>query len=255
MAAAKKPRAGSARDRALVTKPAVTKRAAKQSSRGAKSTRASAAARAVPPSGPAKPAGTGTSRAESRATGTPRTESRADSRLPHLMEEAASLFAARGFEGASVRDIVGRVGMLPGSLYAHFGGKEALLLAVYEEGVRRIRAAVDAAIESETDPWARLEAACRAHLDNLLAKSAYAQVVIRVRPDDVPGVRERLVALRDGYEQVFRGLVARLPLPVGSDRRSLRLLLLGALNWSPEWYQAGGDSPRKIASGFIRLLR
>jgi AcrR family transcriptional regulator len=181
--------------------------------------------------------------------------SRSDSRLPQLMEQAAGLFAARGFEGTSVRDIVSRVGMLPGSLYAHFANKEELLLAVYEEGVKRIRAAVDAALETETEPWARLEAACRAHLDTLLAKSAYAQVVIRVRPDDVPGVRAQLVTLRDGYEQIFRALVGRLPLAAGSDRRGLRLMLMGALNWSPEWYQPGGDSPRKIASGFIKLLR
>jgi len=171
------------------------------------------------------------------------------------MEQAAALFAARGFEGASVRDIVGRVGMLPGSLYAHFSNKEALLLAVYEEGVRRVRAAVETAIAAETDPWMRLEAACRAHLDVLLKKSAYAQVVIRVRPDEAPGVRGQLVALRDGYERIFRELIASLPLAPGADRRNLRLLLLGALNWSPEWYRPGGDNPRRIASGFLRLLR
>jgi AcrR family transcriptional regulator len=184
-----------------------------------------------------------------------RPASRADSRLPQLLEEAATLFAAHGFEGTSVRDIVGQVGMLPGSLYAHFENKEELLFAVYEEGVRRIRAAVQAAVETETDPWARLEAGCRAHLDNLLTKSAFAQVVVRVRPDDAPRVRDRMVALRDGYELIFRQLVTRLPLAAGTDRRALRLLLLGALNWSPEWYKPGGDSPRKIAAGFIRLLR
>jgi AcrR family transcriptional regulator len=171
------------------------------------------------------------------------------------MEEAAALFAIHGFEGTSVRDIVGRVGMLPGSLYAHFANKEELLAAVYAEGVRRIHAAVEQALAAETEPWARLEAATRAHLDTLLKKSAYAQVVIRVRPEEAPGVRKQLVRLRDGYEQVFRDLVAALPLPAGADRRALRLLLLGALNWSPEWYRPGGDSPRKIAAGFIGLLR
>ncbi len=154
-----------------------------------------------------------------------------------------------------MRDIAGRVGMLPGSLYAHFANKEELLLAVYEEGVRRIRSAVETAIAAEADPWARLEAACRAHLDVLLKKGAYAQVVIRVRPGEAPGVRNQLAALRDGYERIFRELIAGLPLAPGADRRNLRLLLLGALNWSPEWYRPGGDSPRRIASGFLRLLR
>jgi AcrR family transcriptional regulator len=233
--------------------PAAPKKSAKRAAATPGKTARTPAARPAPKT---VASASGKTRGAAPATASAKSvPSRSDSRLPQLMEQAAGLFAARGFEGTSVRDIVSRVGMLPGSLYAHFANKEELLLAVYEEGVKRIRAAVDAALESETEPWARLEAACRAHLDTLLAKSAYAQVVIRVRPDDVPGVRAQLVTLRDGYEQIFRALVTRLPLPAGSDRRGLRLMLMGALNWSPEWYQAGGDSPRKIASGFIKLLR
>ena len=68
------------------------------------------------------------------------------SRLPQLLDEAARAFASRGFAAASVREIVGPIGMLPGSLYCHFATKEALLVAVYREGVERISAAVDAAV-------------------------------------------------------------------------------------------------------------
>ena len=77
---------------------------------------------------------------------------RATSRLPHLLDAAARAFAERGFAAASVRDIVGPVGMLPGSLYCHFATKEALLAAVYREGVERIGAAVDAAVAPLEDP-------------------------------------------------------------------------------------------------------
>ena len=76
------------------------------------------------------------------------------SRLPQLLDEAARAFAARGFAAASVREIVGPVGMLPGSLYCHFATKEALLVAVYREGVERISAAVDAAVAPLAEPWA-----------------------------------------------------------------------------------------------------
>ena len=66
-------------------------------------------------------------------------------------------------------------------------------------------------------------------------------------------MRERLVALRDGYERRFRTLTDALP---GRARRDhLRLLLLGALNWVPSWYRRGKDSPRAIAHGFLELLR
>jgi AcrR family transcriptional regulator len=180
---------------------------------------------------------------------------RADNRLPLILDEAARLFAAQGFHGTSVRDIVRAIDMLPGSLYYHFATKEALLAAVYAEGVRRISEAVSAAIAGRREPWERLEAACVAHLEGLLDSGDYAQVVIRVRPADAPSVAGELVKRRDEYEQLFVDLVQALPLARGVDRRSVRLMLLGALNWSQTWYHPGRDSPRTIARRFVTLLR
>lgn len=180
---------------------------------------------------------------------------RADNRLPQILDAAARLFRAQGFQGTSVRDIVRAVDMLPGSLYYHFATKEDLLAEVYAEGVRRISARVRAAIEPLSDPWARLEAACVAHLEAILEDDDYAQVVIRVRPGDAPAAQPRLIGLRDEYEALLSRLVADLALPRGTDRRTLRLMLLGALNWSQTWYQPGRDSPKIIARRFVALLR
>jgi AcrR family transcriptional regulator len=180
---------------------------------------------------------------------------RADNRLPLILDEAARLFRAQGFHGTSVRDIVRAVDMLPGSLYYHFPTKEALLAAVYAEGVRRISAAVAEAVAGKRDPWERLEAAGIAHLEALLQESDYAQVVIRVLPADAPSVATELVRLRDDYEHLWVDLVQGLPLARGVDRRSLRLMLLGALNWSQTWYRKGRDSPRTIAKRFVQLLQ
>ena len=180
---------------------------------------------------------------------------RGDSRLPQILDAAAALFAQRGFEAASVRDIVKSVGMLPGSLYFHFASKEALLVAVYGEGVRRISEAVDAALGEHDDAWERLEAAAAAHLEALVDCSAYAKVVVSVQPSDVPAVARELVALRDGYESRFRDLIGALPLPPRTPRATLRMLLMGALNWAPTWYREDGASPRRIAHDYVRLLR
>lgn len=180
---------------------------------------------------------------------------RSDNRLPRILDAAARLFRAQGFQGTSVRDIVRDVDMLPGSLYYHFAAKEDLLAEVYAEGVRRISARVRAAIEPLADPWARLEAACIAHLEAILEDDDYAQVVIRVRPGDAPAAQPRLIGLRDEYEALLTRLVADLKLPRGTDRRTLRLMLLGALNWSQTWYQPGRDSPKTIARRFVALLQ
>ena len=180
----------------------------------------------------------------------------ADSRLPRVLDEAARLFRTRGFEGTSVREIAKAVGMLPGSLYCHFETKEALLVAVYIKGVQQIIEAVQSAVRDIADPWERLEAACVAHLEAILRDDDYAQVVVRVRPADVPVAHQSLIELRNSYEDLFTGLIKDLPLARGTDRRVLRLMLIGAMNWSQTWYRPGGRfNPRAIARKFIALLR
>jgi AcrR family transcriptional regulator len=186
----------------------------------------------------------------------PRRQPHGDSRAPLVLDAAARLFCRRGYEGTSVRDIAQAAGMLPGSLYCHFATKDDLLVAVYLRGVERICAAVQAAVQRRADPWARLEAAGVAHLEMLLRDDDYARVVVRVRPADVPAAAARLVAQRDRYESIWAALVAALPLPHGTDRHALRLMLLGALNWSQNWYRAdGAATPRTLARRFIALLR
>ena len=184
------------------------------------------------------------------------TNLRGSNRRQDLLDAAARLFARQGFHATSIRDIARAVGMLPGSLYYHVASKDELLLAVYEEGVRRIAEHVDAAVARADAPWDRLEAACIAHAEMLLDGAGdYAQVVIRVRPQDCPAMAPQLVALRDAHESRFKALVDALDLPSGADRTALRLLLLGALNWAQTWYRPGGDSPRAIAERFLACLR
>lgn len=180
---------------------------------------------------------------------------RQNSRRLRVVDEAARLFSERGYHAASVRDIAAACGMTVGAIYSHFDSKEELLVAVYDEGVRRISAHVDAAVAPHGEAWCRLEAAAEAHLDMLLARGPYAQVIGRVLPQDAPRAAARLTALRDRYERRFADLIQAIDLPEGASRRHLRLLLLGALNAAQVWYRPGGEAPAEIARRFMELLK
>lgn len=171
---------------------------------------------------------------------------RADNRRQALIDAAAAAFREHGYHTASMREVAGRVGMLAGSTYYHFKSKDELLLAVYAEGVRRLSDHVKSEIADHEDPTERLRAALEAHMHALLDGSDYAQVVIRVLPKDAPGVEDRLVALRNDYESIFKELIDELDMPT-QKKHYLRLFLIGASNWAQVWYRKGGDSPRAIA--------
>ena len=94
-----------------------------------------------------------------------------------------------------------------------------LLIAVHEEGAKRIRRAVETAIEGYSNPLERLEAAIAAHLQVLLDGGDYARVVIRELPLHENSIRDRLVPLRDEYEEFFAELFDDLPIAEGISRR------------------------------------
>jgi len=66
-----------------------------------------------------------------------------------ILDAAEALFAERGFNGTSVRDIASSVGLNPASLYNHFANKEALYEAVLARGIRPLVEVLERAAEGE----------------------------------------------------------------------------------------------------------
>lgn len=178
-----------------------------------------------------------------------------DSRRAVLLDAAARLFKEAGFGGTSMRDLANAVGILPGSLYHYFDSKDDLLVAVHEKGIADTIDRVTTAIARKSDPTERLEAACAAHLTSILDESDYAAVVIGVLPHADNALFGRLAAQRDRYEDIFRQLVAEVPLPADVDRKYFRLTLLGALNYTPIWYRVGEYTPKQIAKKILREVQ
>lgn len=176
-------------------------------------------------------------------------------RRAQLLEAAAEHFVRHGYAAASMRDIAADAGMQPASIYYHFPSKVDLLVAVHEEGMRRITQATTGALVGVCGPWARLEAACVAHLTALLDGGVFFQAVMREPPDVAGEARSRITHMRDEYEAIFVRLLDDIAFPAGTDRHDLRLMLLGAMNWSFTWYRPGREAPDAIARTFVAFLR
>lgn len=183
------------------------------------------------------------------------TKPTAANRSSQLLDAAAVCFSREGFDAASMRAIADEAGMRTASIYYHFDSKDDLLVAVHTEALHRIREATRAALRNVEGAWEQLEAACAAHLEVLLTEGAFVGAVMRHVPSKVKG-RELIFKLRDDHESMFTDLIAALELPPGTDRDTLRLMLLGAMNWTFTWWHPEeGPVPEALASKFVTNLR
>jgi AcrR family transcriptional regulator len=61
-----------------------------------------------------------------------------------ILEAAMRRFAGAGYHGARIEDIASELAIAKGSIFQHFGSKEALFLAAYKEAVGTLSAYLDA---------------------------------------------------------------------------------------------------------------
>lgn len=182
-------------------------------------------------------------------------EPQTNGRRQELIDAAAYLFATKGFEATTMRDIAAHVGKTPGALYYHFTSKDDLLVAVHSQARKWGESIFQEVDSSAEDPWLRLEKICIAHMQALLERSDYAAVVGGTLPEDDAKLRRQLVGVRDDWERRFRELIEELPLKTESDKKYVRLALLGAMNYSQVWFRPNRESPRAIARKMVDLMR
>jgi TetR/AcrR family transcriptional regulator, cholesterol catabolism regulator len=174
-----------------------------------------------------------------------------------ILDAAARLLKRRGYEATTTRAIAEAVGIKGGSIYHHFPSKDAIVGEVVNEGVRVVYAAVAAALAelpARAPPRRRLETAIKAHLLASLEHSDYTSASIRTFSFLPDGVRKDCRTERRRYEKLWYDLVAELYeaelIDAKISRDSVRLLLLGALNWAGEWYRPGRMGIEQIARDF-----
>jgi AcrR family transcriptional regulator len=178
-------------------------------------------------------------------------------RRADIVRAAGRLFHEKGYSATTIRDIANAVGMRSGSPFYHFKTKLDMLRAVVLEGVGAISAAVARAASTGKTPRARFEAMLRAHLQQLLDGEGrdFGATLLHESRHLNPGELAELVALKDGYEAMWQKALTELKRArlIEDDSAVTRLFLLGALNWTVQWYRP--DGPRDIAQLARQLAR
>ncbi len=129
-----------------------------------------------------------------------------------LLDAALSVFAAKGYHGASLDEVAEAAGFSKGAVYSRFQSKADLMLALMDRVVRERVARVEAIAESTQDYT--LEAFQRANWDDLANARDWLLLTIefRVHAFRDPELRARYAGFEKRHRDVMTdAILARLP--------------------------------------------
>ncbi len=175
-----------------------------------------------------------------------------------ILEAAVELFAQRGYHATSMRDIAGAVAVRAAGIYHWYESKEAILLKLQDAFIIDLTAEVNAGIERQQRPEARMAAAVREHVvfHGLHTREAFVtDSEIRALS---PRNRDRLVARRDEYQELFIGLIEdglRAGVFTVSEVRVAAYAILLECTGVALWFDpAGSLSLTQVAEVHIELV-
>lgn len=156
------------------------------------------------------------------------------------------LFSTQGYPGTTMRDIANAVAMLPGSLYAHIDGKETLLVELVESGIERFLA-IEGPLAASTESAApRMRTAIKAHVAVAAENPERALVVFHqwrfLSEQNLPRARDKRRRYQKIFERIMDDGIENGDFSPKIDGRIAVFTILGALNWTPEWYSPHGPA-------------
>jgi len=168
----------------------------------------------------------------------------ADGREAQLLGIARRLFALKGFDATSLRDIAEEAQITKAALYYYFPNKDALYERVVIESMDALLAEVQEAVSRAPTPMQKVRAFLHASATSMeerrdkwvAGSNAFWQA-------GATGRRGLALHQRDAYEQLLRGCIqdgiACGELRAVDPAMAGRLLLSG-LNQMSRWHRAGG---------------
>ncbi len=187
--------------------------------------------------------------------------SKSDRTRERILHAAAQAFRGSGYALTSLRQIADNAGMQAGSLYYHFKNKDELVEAVLDEGVLGAQRAAMAAIgelDAAANPLEKIGAAFKGHLAYTLEEADFAVATLRMLHQVPDAVRIRHLRKQRAYGRFYARLFEEAKqqglIRDEFNLSALRMLLLGALNWSPEWYDASGLSPDQLVLQLTAMM-
>ena len=170
-------------------------------------------------------------------------DTRFDRRLAQILDYATEVFAEKGYDGASMRDLSRLSGISLAGLYYYFESKEKLLYFIQQHTFATIVERLRKRLASSSDPETRVRIFIHNHVEYSVAKQKAMKVLSH--EDDVlkNSYGVELASIKREYYRICLGLMEDLRRSRGLDfnARTAALSLFGMVNWIYTWYTSRVD--------------
>ncbi|SHE75670.1 TetR/AcrR family transcriptional regulator [Clostridium fallax] len=95
-----------------------------------------------------------------------------------IIEAAINIFSKRGYNGATIDEIVLEAGVVKGTLYYHFKSKEEIFNFIIDEGIKVLQNHLKDIDNENIDPLEKLKNICRIQLTMLYKNKEFFRVLI-----------------------------------------------------------------------------
>lgn len=176
---------------------------------------------------------------------------RYDKRMSEILAHATEVFCAKGYEGASMRDLSRATHMSLAGLYYYFESKERLLFLIQKDTFTTIVARLKKRLEPVSDPESRIRAFILNHLEYFLANQSAMKVLSHEAEVLNNGLAADLAATKREYYRICVGLLEELKRKRGLEfsTRLAVLSLFGMMNWIYTWHNPRVDADAASISG------
>jgi len=178
-----------------------------------------------------------------------------------VLDAAARIFRDNGYVGTTMRAIADAADMKAGSIYYYYKSKDELIAAMLDMGINMVMQTVTDSLEKlgeDASGRDRIECAVNAHLTAIIEHGDYTLATRRVFGQVPETIRQRNLLLRDRYAIVWKDILevarGRGELRPEADITLARLFILGALNWTAEWFNPKGRTIDEVAHEFATIL-
>jgi len=132
-----------------------------------------------------------------------KTRQKKDAKRTAMMQAAVQTFAEKGYQSATVRDIVDEAGVSVGTFYFYFPDKETLFVRLYEETADFLLQTLQQAINSRVSFPQQVKAALQSYVSIAIYEPAVVQLMLVAGVGAVPALDDKRAAFRESMVRLW----------------------------------------------------